>query len=348
MTPFFSIIIPVYNVAPYLRECLDSVLAQTLTDWEAICVDDGSTDGSGAILDEYAAKDKRFRVIHQKNAGVSAARNKALDEALGDWICFLDGDDVWNERLLCIFASGINEYPRDICFRMCSSQFYGDADRPKFNVQGCSFKKIDISKTISMPDFYSYYFYCYLYKRELFDGVRFPHYIRGEDRCVLNRLQLQNIDAIVATGAVLYGYRRRVGSAMNSLPSLQVLCDEMDHRLDIMEMIDSCSKKVVYAGNHWLEGYFIDTLPLLTLERPDDAGEIKAEWRKRLPRLLKCKGLSRKGWRRIYLSRSLALRPIGDFILYTLPRLRRRSELFKPVASLYRRIMRHGEFARGK
>ena len=67
MTPFFSIIIPVYNVAPYLRECLDSVVAQTFTDWEAICVDDGSTDGSGAILDEYEAGDKRFRVIHQRN-----------------------------------------------------------------------------------------------------------------------------------------------------------------------------------------------------------------------------------------------------------------------------------------
>lgn len=103
MSPFFSIIIPVYNVAPYLRECLDSVLAQTLTDWEAICVDDGSTDGSGAILDEYAAKDKRFRVIHQKNAGVSAARNTALDTAKGEWLIFLDGDDILRADGLEIF-----------------------------------------------------------------------------------------------------------------------------------------------------------------------------------------------------------------------------------------------------
>ena len=92
--PVISIIIPVYNVAPYLRECLDSVLAQTFTDWEAICVDDGSTDGSGTIIDEYAAKDKRFKVIHQKNAGVSAARNAALDVAKGKWFLFLDGDDI--------------------------------------------------------------------------------------------------------------------------------------------------------------------------------------------------------------------------------------------------------------
>lgn len=94
MNSKFSIVIPVYNVAPYLRECLDSVLAQTFTDWEAICVDDGSTDGSGALLDEYAARDRRFRVIHQKNAGVSVARNTALEVARGEWFLFLDGDDV--------------------------------------------------------------------------------------------------------------------------------------------------------------------------------------------------------------------------------------------------------------
>ena len=70
-------------------------MAQTFGDWEAICVDDGSTDGSGAILDEYAAKDNRFKVIHQPNAGVSAARNAALDVAKGEWIGFLDADDVW-------------------------------------------------------------------------------------------------------------------------------------------------------------------------------------------------------------------------------------------------------------
>ncbi len=94
MKPTFSIIIPVYNVAPYLRECLDSVLAQTYPAWEAICVDDGSTDGSGAILDEYAAKDARLKIIHQPNAGVSAARNRALKKVKGEWITFVDADDV--------------------------------------------------------------------------------------------------------------------------------------------------------------------------------------------------------------------------------------------------------------
>ncbi len=92
--PYFSIIVPVYNVAPYLREALDSVLAQTFTDWECLCVDDGSTDGSSAILDEYAAKDARFRVWHKENGGVSSARNLGLDNARGEYIGFLDPDDI--------------------------------------------------------------------------------------------------------------------------------------------------------------------------------------------------------------------------------------------------------------
>lgn len=100
MKPMFSIIIPVYNVAPYLRECLDSVLAQTFTDWEAICVDDGSTDASGTILDEYAAKDARFKVIHQKNAGVSVARNEGMSRATGEIIYFVDSDDCVASTLL--------------------------------------------------------------------------------------------------------------------------------------------------------------------------------------------------------------------------------------------------------
>lgn len=124
--PFFSIIIPVYNVAPYLRECLDSVLAQTFKDWEAICVDDGSTDGSGEILDEYAAKDSRFRVFHQPNAGVSAARNKALDEAMGEWVCFIDADDSVREGWLLEIHEATMQKPSVDWVRTRFCEFYED------------------------------------------------------------------------------------------------------------------------------------------------------------------------------------------------------------------------------
>lgn len=95
MTPLFSIIVPVYKVAPYLRECLDSVLRQTYPNWECICVDDGSPDESGTILDEYARQDARIKVLHRQNGGVSAARNAGMDIATGDYLLFLDGDDAY-------------------------------------------------------------------------------------------------------------------------------------------------------------------------------------------------------------------------------------------------------------
>ena len=92
----FSVIIPVYNVERYLKDCLDSVLNQTFADWEAVCVNDGSADGSAAILEAYSAKDNRFRIITQPNGGLSAARNAGMKVAKGDYILFLDSDD-WLE-----------------------------------------------------------------------------------------------------------------------------------------------------------------------------------------------------------------------------------------------------------
>lgn len=92
----FSIVIPVYNVEKYLRDCLESVLHQTISDWEAICVNDGSTDRSGEILEEYADKDNRFEIVTQPNGGLSAARNAGMKLAKGEYVLFLDSDD-WLE-----------------------------------------------------------------------------------------------------------------------------------------------------------------------------------------------------------------------------------------------------------
>ena len=95
--PKISIIVPVYKAEKYLRRCLDSIIAQTFTDWECILIDDGSPDNSGKICDEYAASDKRFRVIHQENQGVSAARQKGLDNCIGEYVIHTDPDD-WVEK----------------------------------------------------------------------------------------------------------------------------------------------------------------------------------------------------------------------------------------------------------
>ncbi len=97
--PELSIIVPVYKVEPYLPKCIDSILAQTFTDFELILIDDGSPDRCGEICDEYAAKDSRIVVIHQENKGVSAARNAGLDIAKGEYIGFVDSDD-WIEKTM--------------------------------------------------------------------------------------------------------------------------------------------------------------------------------------------------------------------------------------------------------
>lgn len=91
--PVFSVIVPVYNAATTLNRCVDSILSQEFSDLELLLIDDGSTDGSGVVCDDYANIDNRVRVFHKSNAGVSSARNLGLDNAVGDWIAFCDADD---------------------------------------------------------------------------------------------------------------------------------------------------------------------------------------------------------------------------------------------------------------
>lgn len=99
----FSVIVPVYQVEEFLPQCIESILAQTFTDFELLLIDDGSPDNCGAICDQYALTDDRIRVFHQANAGVSIARNTGLDHAIGDWICFVDSDDYVEENYLSAF-----------------------------------------------------------------------------------------------------------------------------------------------------------------------------------------------------------------------------------------------------
>lgn len=104
MNPLISIIVPVYNGDKYLSRCVDSILNQTFQDWELLLVDDGSTDKSGEICDEYATKDKRVKAFHKENGGVSSARNIGLDNANGDWITFVDSDDFIDSAFFETFA----------------------------------------------------------------------------------------------------------------------------------------------------------------------------------------------------------------------------------------------------
>ena len=122
--PKISVIMPVYNVERYLRECLDSVRAQTFTDWECICVDDGSTDASSAILDEYAAKDSRFRIFQREHSNAGAVRNFGMTKATGDYLAFLDSDDVFSPWIFETLFGKAEETGADVV--ACSAIWFPD------------------------------------------------------------------------------------------------------------------------------------------------------------------------------------------------------------------------------
>ncbi|MDO5463148.1 MAG: glycosyltransferase family 2 protein [bacterium] len=218
----FSIIIPVYNVAPYLRECLESVLAQSFTDWECICIDDGSTDDSGEILDAYAEKDARFRVFHQANAGVSATRNAGLQAAQGEWVWFVDGDDLIFPTALASIAQGIIAHPEvDGCVLELA-----------MGVASPSFKEEEVrqSQVLSVKAYATFFrFYgsacLHLFKREALAGLEFQPYRFAEDT-LFSLMAFFRLRAVLhVQGAPTYFYRLRDNASYKGCASMEQVRD---------------------------------------------------------------------------------------------------------------------------
>ena len=174
-----SVIVPVYNVLPYLRESLDSVINQTYKDLEIIIVDDGSTDGSDAVCEEYA-KDSRVKVIHQKNHGLSAARNVGLDIARGDYIAFLDSDDVYLPDMIQTMVEGIQKSQADVI--VCEFiRVYSKKNITKKKIKKIHGLIITDEETISRDDAIKLVtnklrpcVWNKLYKKEVWNELRFP------------------------------------------------------------------------------------------------------------------------------------------------------------------------------
>lgn len=127
VSPQISIIVPVYNTEIYLRRCIESLLSQVYTDFELLLVDDGSTDKSGIICDEYAAKDSRVHVYHKENGGVSSARNLGLDKARGEWVTYVDSDDYVDAA----YCSELLKYSKDVDVVTCD-MIIVDGDRETY------------------------------------------------------------------------------------------------------------------------------------------------------------------------------------------------------------------------
>lgn len=203
-----SVIVPVYNVERYLRGCLDSLLGQTYRELEVILVDDGATDSSGAICDEYARGDERIRVIHKENGGLSSARNAGLSVARGEYIAFVDSDDTVESdayELMLSCMTGV-----DIV--LCGTRVVREGERHK--------KRADTRRrTLSREELWEEIFVKLdnsvgnkLYRKSVLEGITFPEgLVHGED-LLFNLRVLQHARAGVFLFAKKYNYYKREGS----------------------------------------------------------------------------------------------------------------------------------------
>ena len=216
----FSIVVPVYNVAPYLRDSIKSLLMQSYADWEAIFIDDGSTDDSGSILDEYAAREKRIRVIHQENKGVSAARNAAIDIAGGEYLLFLDADDALVPWALERLVQRITEtdHPDILMYRHQSVRSH-DAAYPAKDV-GETLKRYNLLSENEVRSAFSVFVgellaWNGIFRRQMIGSLRFLPYPNGED-ILFGAQAFYRSSSVVKSADVLYRYLSRDGSAVHS------------------------------------------------------------------------------------------------------------------------------------
>lgn len=228
-TPLISLIVPVYKVESFLRDCLDSIIRQTYRHLEIILVDDGSPDRCGAICDEYAARDGRIIIIHQENQGLAGARNTGLDIAKGDYVLFVDSDD-WLEESACETAlnDALGQNADMVCFGFNLVSPSGESHAHAATLSGIQDKRAAMKQLIRHNWIGTDNVWNKLYSRSLFDGIRFIKGRVHEDLGVLYLL-VHRCRAIYVSSTVLYNYRIRPGSIMADWHQYSSHSDRMYH-----------------------------------------------------------------------------------------------------------------------
>lgn len=232
MTPFFSIIVPVYNAAKYLDRCIDSIIKQSFNDWECILIDDGSTDESGRICDQYSSKDSRIKIVHKVNEGVSSARNIGLGLAKGDWVIFADADDTLPIDSLCYMKKSIFTVEADFyvfnvnCIQGSNVCCLGDPILENIVVTAFAFVKMLLTDNFATGP------WAKLFKKDSIGNVKFCKDLKiGEDMlfCIEYCMQIKRPVALIKD--FVYNYYIIESSAMNSERSLsdkyQVLSEKL-------------------------------------------------------------------------------------------------------------------------
>lgn len=235
-----SVVVPVYNVADYLKNCIDSIINQTFEDIEIILVDDGSTDSSGLICDEYKNKDKRIIVIHKENGGLSDARNVGINKAQGEFITFIDSDDSIREDMLENLYYGCLEGDSDmsICGYQKVDEYGNEIEEPLKENKGVYtseqfFKKFPLEYSQACSK---------LYKTKLFNEIKFPFGKIHEDEFVFHKL-VNECKKITMLDEKMYYYLQRQGSITNVNYNVGRL-DVIEAYTDRMKLFDKLGYSV--------------------------------------------------------------------------------------------------------
>ena len=222
-----SIIVPVYKVELFLEQCIESILAQTCHELEVLLVDDGSPDRCGAICDSYAERDRRIRVIHQENAGVSAARNAGLSAARGEYIGFVDPDDWIAPEMYEKLLTCMDKYSTDMA--VCGYTYCSEAGEPDetrsyaFRPEECLNRKETMRRMADIPPSLRHVVWNKLFRRNLIGEIRFPEdYHASEDVIFLTDCLLK-AGNVACVHEPLYYNRVRRGSATHGGLSIQEL-----------------------------------------------------------------------------------------------------------------------------
>lgn len=261
-SPLVSVIVPVYNVAPYLEQCLDSIVNQTYRNLEIILVDDGSTDESGAICDRYADQDSRIRVVHKENGGQSSARNVALDMMTGEWVLFVDSDD-WIElnTLELLFEQ------KDECADLVEfgwNFIYGDSNKVFLN-EACVMSGLDALKLLVHTDIYMGLMANKLFKASYLQKSRFISGRYYEDTPFIIE-QLYKIKNYQYIAEPLYNYRRdRVGQTTEGFTpkrfDLFRNFEDLMQKYEATDMVAYLQTIYAYiAKNNYFEAYIQPSL----------------------------------------------------------------------------------------
>ncbi len=236
-----SVIVPVYNVEDYLEECINSILSQTYTNLEILIVDDGSTDNSLAILQDFSQRDSRITIFTKENGGLSSARNRAIDEAKGEYFTFIDSDDYIEENYIEYLMKSLIDNEADISIVNSYHMINGkrkDIINNDGSVSIFSRREVLEKMYSKENDFIGILQSAQgkLYKKNLFNNIRYPLGKKYEDAFTTYKLYL-NSKKIVYTNIALYAYRIREGSILRSgysLSNLDVL-EMFEERINILE-----------------------------------------------------------------------------------------------------------------